>query len=254
MVKNKIEHIIRCYKNANDIVLSSGEGLVDDEYTSFMEMIHRKHCKWYSALHSVLGSRHNVQAAYTNETSCNTIQLLHSDDEEDSSDHCSSSNTSSSATRSSAVDPTDSTSNGGAESPRKKTRTKLSYLEASTKRCLKKKSIADNSSNAATKDFASRTKEHFDRMYSMHSEKMKSNLEQQKRQMDLEDRKLNLESEKLKQNNVLVKLKEEKLKGELMNKAFQHNFDMMKKRKEMKDMYPDMSDEELHKLLPLREV
>ena len=74
LVKNKIEHILQSYKNATDIVQLSGEGLEDDAYESFMEMIHWRHCKWYSALNSVLGSRHNVTAAYTNEFAASDVE------------------------------------------------------------------------------------------------------------------------------------------------------------------------------------
>ena len=58
----------------------------------------------------------------------------------------------------------------------------------------------------------------------------------------------------MKQNDILVKLKEQKLKGEVMQGTIQYNFDVMKKRKEMKQLYPEMSDEEINKLLPLRDV
>ena len=289
LVKNKIEHLIRSYKNANEIVLSSGEGLEDDEYESFMDMIHKRHCKWYYALDSVLGSRHNVQAAYTNENNHNdettslsrsnnrlsSDQLVESDDDdEDSSEPCSSS---SNTTRTSRLShtmrrgcaPSIATNNNenrndtsekrsNIESPTKKTKVsspgKLSYLEASSLRRRQKKSIADTRNKSASSEFAARTSEHFDRMYNIHQEKMAKQDELRKATIDIEHRKLQLESEKMKRDDILLQLKEKKLKGELMKQVTHYNFDIMKKRKEMKELYPEMTNEEMERILPLRNV
>lgn len=287
LVKNKIEHLIRSYKMAKEVVQSSGEGLVDDEYDSFMNMIRKRYCKWYDALDSVLANRHNVTAAYTNESrvenehehsdnankrnkndrdcsySSNLDQqkqhiTVDTDEDEDDSDPYSSSS-SSAVNKEKGKGQSNKGNNNSRESPKKKTKTsttdnKLSYLEAANRRRLKKKSIVANKRGGGSSDFSDRTSEHFDRMYNIHTEKMANQAMQRRQQLAIEDRKLKIEEEKMKQNDILVKLKEQKLKGEVMQGTIQYNFDVMKKRKEMKQLYPEMSDEEINKLLPLRDV
>lgn len=247
-----------------------------------MEMIRKRYCKWFDALDSVLGNRHNVTAAYTNESQMDNTSVsdgnkdnnkqkephnsaqrqlfitVDSGEDEEHSDPYSSS--SSSATKNKGgTGERNSTNDTTSESPKKKTKTstsekKLSYLEAAGRRRLKKKSIVSKRNTGCSNEFSQRTSEHFDRMYNIHNEKLANQAMQQRRQLAIEDRKLKIEEEKMKQNDTLVKLKEEKLKTELMQSAIQYNFDVMKKRKEMTLLYPEMSSEEINALLPLRDV
>ena len=58
----------------------------------------------------------------------------------------------------------------------------------------------------------------------------------------------------MKRDEELAKLQAEKLKGEVMKGILDYNFDVMKKRKEMKEMYPGITDETLDNMLPLRDI
>ena len=55
------------YKEAHEHVMNTGSDIDVNQYDSFMEYMHNTYCKWYSKLHTVLGSRRNVWPAYTNE-------------------------------------------------------------------------------------------------------------------------------------------------------------------------------------------
>ena len=44
----------------------------------------------------------------------------------------------------------------------------------------------------------------------------------------------------------------EQLKGQLMNEAIIYNFEMLKRQKEVKELCPQMSKEEVHRMFPLR--
>ena len=58
----------------------------------------------------------------------------------------------------------------------------------------------------------------------------------------------------MKRDKALAQLQAEKLKGEVMKGIMDYNFDVMKKRKEMKEMYPDITDVTLDTMLPLRDI
>ena len=127
-------------------------------------------------------------------------------------------------------------------------------MEAANLQRGKKKTIADAKSSGTSKDFQSRTQEHFRLMYDVQREKMNQQTEIQLATMEFQDKQLEIEREKLNRENKIVLLKEEKLMGEVMKDIANHNFDMMKKRKEMKELYPDITDAQLDNILPLRFV
>ena len=285
LVKSKIEHLVRTYKNANEVVTSSGQGLEDEEFDSFMEMIHNRHCKWYSALDTVLANRHNIRPAFTNEATFRrsdhsdtastmsetiaqenneVIQLSDSEEEGKHSSTSSSNNTQNKTTQNATVtidtsSEVESDRMSSNESPRKKVKqtsdAKMSYLEAASVRRRKKKSIADkNGGTNTTKELTARTAEHFNLMYDVQREKMERQVEIQEQSMQLEEQKLELERDKLMRGDSLIKLQEEKLRGEIIKDITEHNFSIMKQRKEMKNMYPDMTIEQMDTILPLRKI
>ena len=250
-----------------------------------MEMIHNRHCKWYSALDTVLANRHNIRAVFTNESNVrrsdhsdtasitseghtndnNHVIQLSDSEEEGKTSTASSTNKDSTHTSRNATVAIDTSSEiesdkvSGSESPKKKAKksndSKMSYLQAASIRRKKKKSIADkNGSTTITKELSARTTEHFNLMYETQREKMERQVEMQEQSMILEEQKLELERDKLTRGDCLIRLQEEKLKGEIIKDVTEHNFSIMKKRKEMKEMFPDMTTEEMNVILPLRQV
>ena len=65
---------------------------------------------------------------------------------------------------------------------------------------------------------------------------------------------MNLERERLNEEKKLSLLQQEKLKGEILRDVTQHNFEMMKKRRETIDMFPNTTEAELDALFPFRSV
>ena len=117
-VKAKIDHIISTYKDATEQVHQSGNELDEVEYESFMDMIHRRYCKYYSVLEPVLSARPNIWPKFTNEDSCSdkdegnayNNSILLSGDDSDAEETSTSTSKSSSAP---ALDISDITSKLG---------------------------------------------------------------------------------------------------------------------------------------------
>ena len=333
LIRSKIEHILATYKAALEVVNSSGEGLADAEYDSFMNHIHRKYCKWYTALDSVLGCRPNMQAAYTNEDSidedsdeeatCDTnidrqvyvgepsttepsadcsagpsqdtgnsysksIKIVDTSDDNTesessrndnpnpnmldisdltattSSNSCSSGNNSKRSNRSTTDKIPTTETLTPQQTPNKKTKvvgktlskkkgSKISVLQAAKTHRSKKLTIADKSLNSL-KDNTIDSESHLQHMYRMHEDKMRRRDQHHNQTMRIEQRRIEMEEKRMKRDETLAELQAEKLKGEVMKGIMDYNFDVMKKRKEMKEMYPDITDATLDTMLPLRDI
>ena len=325
LIRSKIEHILATYKAALEVVNSSGEGLEDGEYESFMNHIHKKYCKWYTALDTVLGCRPNMQAAYTNEDSnedsdstpseselyetrddsmpdcsagppnenggsyANGIEIADSSDDNGndvvaeapeasannmldisdltattSSNSSSSSNKSKRSKNSAPQQRNTSNSQTIPQTPTKRSKLiekstrqiknkKISVLQASKTRRGKKLSIAD-STQSSTSNKKLDSDDHIEHMYRMHEDKMRRRDQHHNQAMKIEQKRIEMEEKKMKRDEALAELQAEKLKGEVMKGIMDYNFDVMKKRKEMKEMYPHITDAALDTMLPLREL
>jgi hypothetical protein len=81
-IKNKITRIMSQYKEANERMNNTGDGLEGIEYSNFQEYIVNNVCKYYFLLDPVLKNRPNVRPWVTNESPMVDTSLLSSSDDE----------------------------------------------------------------------------------------------------------------------------------------------------------------------------
>ena len=72
--------------------------------------------------------------------------------------------------------------------------------------------------------------------------------------MKLQNSRLNLETMKLRREDNLAALQEEKLRGEIVADVTVHNFETLKKRMQMKEQHPQLTDAYLDSILPFRQI
>lgn len=127
----------------------------------------------------------------------------------------------------------------------------LSVMEANKKRKDKKKTILGKKGRSTTLD------DNTDPMISIiQSQAQRVSLQQSMHRdnMKLQKSRLNLETLKLRREDNLAALQEEKLRGEILSDVTAHNFETLKKRMEMKEKHPNLTDSYLDSILPFRKV
>ena len=133
---------------------------------------------------------------------------------------------------------------------------KMTIIEGASARKDKRRTIADNKTKtdntSKLPSFLIKAESHFDHIFNAHNEKLQTQANFHNQNMLIQNNRLSIERERLNEEKKLPILQQEKLKGEILRDVTEHNFEMMKKRRETIDMFPNTTEKELDALFPFR--